>query len=709
MKTLLAAFALSAAAFLNAAPMEKDAAHIVLTQSEIENATRWDEIRRWTTEASARGAKTLIVEINVTQGSAQAALPLAEELARLKLRTVAWVNTSAVGGGALLALACDEIWMAPGSRVGAAPPVVSQDKELSTKAQDTLLAESLAVLKAGARSLAKLKGHKPEIAEAFVDREKGFPPHAAPGELLLLDADASVPVLAKGIAAEVKKAAGGLNVVKLDQAWFEQKPAETPVVAEKSKNTNKAPQAEKPVRAVSGRYSGKVVVIPVGMDDLIIPARFEFMKRTLRLCDDEGAEAVIFDLDTPGGMAWETTTLMMQDLQKLRTRSLSYVNTRALSAGAMTAMSTDVIYMAPASSIGAATPVSGNGVEMGEAERAKYNSAYTAMARAAVKAKGHDIRIMEGMIDMEPGLTINGRVIVPKGKIVTLDAEQATMLIDGKPLLAKAIVESIDEIKKRESLKGESLTAEPTMFEWVAIWVTQYASLLILIGIAAGYLEFQTPGFGIAGFTSIVAFSIFFFGHYVAGSLVGHESLIVTLIFVAGIILIGVELLAAPGTFLPGILGFGCVMVALVYTMSGWEIAPTVLPGDGTTAPAEGGGFNLAQYATGLRNFALGVTGAGILITLMIMWLPELRPFRALVLESAAGGSAADAPVQRDAAKASVGDSGITRSALRPYGSVEIAGRVMEAVAEGNAYLESGQAVRVREVTAGRIVVEAVS
>ena len=78
-------------------------------------------------------------------------------------------------------------------------------------------------------------------------------------------------------------------------------------------------------------------------------------RRTLRLCDDEGAEAVIFDLDTPGGMAWETTTLMMQDLQKLRTRSLSYVNTRALSAGAMTAMSTDVIYMAPASSIGAAT------------------------------------------------------------------------------------------------------------------------------------------------------------------------------------------------------------------------------------------------------------------------------------------------------------------------------------------------------------------
>ncbi|MBL9133664.1 MAG: NfeD family protein, partial [Verrucomicrobiaceae bacterium] len=163
-----------------------------------------------------------------------------------------------------------------------------------------------------------------------------------------------------------------------------------------------------------------------------------------------------------------------------------------------------------------------------------------------------------------------------------------------------------------------------------------------------------------------------------------------------------------PGTILPGLIGFLCVMVALVYTMSGWEIAP-VVPTDGTTpSPAGGGGFELSHYAVGLRNFALGVTGAGILITLMIMWVPELRPFRALVLEAAAGGTVNDTPTQRDAAKAQVGDTGTTRSALRPYGSVEIAGRIVEAVADANAYLESGRSVRVREVSGGKIVVEAV-
>lgn len=699
MKKLLLGLALLVST-ASAATMDKDVAHLVITSSDIENASRWDELRRWTSEAATRGAKTLILELNVTQGTAQTALPLAEEIARLKLRTIAYVNTSAIAGGALMALACDEIWMAPGSRVGAAPPLVPDGEDLSQKAQDTKLAESLAVLKAGARSLAKLKGHKPEIAEAFVDREKGLEPHAAKGELLLLDSDTAVPLLAKGIAPDLKAITKDAKVVTLNAAWFDQKAAGPSKAVVETKTEKKSSQ---------GPYSGKVVVIPVGEEDLIIPARFEFMKRTLRLCDEQGAEAVLFDLDTPGGMAWETTTLMMQDLQKLAIKSLAYVNTRAISAGALTAMATDAIYMAPASSIGAATPVTGSGESMGEAERAKYNSAFLGMARAAVRAKGHDVRILEGMIDKDAGLIINGRVIVPKGQIVTLDADQATMLVDGKPLLAKSIVKSIDDIKRSELLKGETLVAEPTMFEWIAIWVTQFAWLLILVGLASGYLEMQTPGFGLAGFVAILAFSIFFFGHYVAGSLVGHETMIMSLIFIVGIVLIGIELLAAPGTILPGLIGFLCVMVALVYTMSGWEIVPS-LPPEGLPAPSESSGssFNLAQYAIGLRNFALGVTGAGILITLMILWVPELRPFRALVLEAAAGGSAADAPIQRDAAKAQVGETGITRSALRPYGSVEIGGKIIEAVAEANAYLEPGRAVRVREVAGGKIIVEGV-
>jgi membrane-bound serine protease (ClpP class) len=313
------------------------------------------------------------------------------------------------------------------------------------------------------------------------------------------------------------------------------------------------------------------------------------------------------------------------------------------------------------------------------------------------------VRIIEGMIDMDRGLIINGRVIIPKGEIVTLDSEQATMIIDGKPLLAKGVVKSIGEIKQRESLKGEIITAEPTGFEWIAIWVTRYAAILILIGLAGGYLEMQTPGFGIPGFIAVGAFAVFFFGHYVAGSLAGQETLVVALIFILGIVLIGVELLAAPGTIIPGVLGFLCVMVALVYAMSGWDVAPPV-----GAEPAEGGfSFSFAPYAAGFRHFALGVSGAAVLIMVLALWLPSARPFRALVLHSAAGGTSNETPVMRDAARAKAGDSGTARSALRPYGTVEIAGRLVEAAVEGD-YIQSGTAVRVREIRGEKIIVEAV-
>ena len=265
------------------------------------------------------------------------------------------------------------------------------------------------------------------------------------------------------------------------------------------------------------------------------------------------------------------------------------------------------------------------------------------------------------------------------------------------------MVKSIGEIKQRESLKGEIITAEPTGFEWIAIWVTRYAAILILIGLAGGYLEMQTPGFGIPGFIAVGAFAVFFFGHYVAGSLAGQETLVVALIFILGIVLIGVELLAAPGTIIPGVLGFLCVMVALVYAMSGWDVAPPV-----GAEPAEGGfSFSFAPYAAGFRHFALGVSGAAVLIMVLALWLPSARPFRALVLHSAAGGTSNETPVMRDAARAKAGDSGTARSALRPYGTVEIAGRLVEAAVEGD-YIQSGTAVRVREIRGEKIIVEAV-
>jgi len=283
------------------------------------------------------------------------------------------------------------------------------------------------------------------------------------------------------------------------------------------------------------------------------------------------------------------------------------------------------------------------------------------------------------------------------------------MMADGKPLFAKAIVKNLEEVKKAESLKGDLVTAEPTLFELIAIWVTKYAALLILIGIAGMYLELQAPGFGLPGMSSIAAFSLFFFGHYVAGSLVGQETAVAVAVFVVGVVLIALELTLFPGTMLLGVVGFGCVMVALVYTMSGWDVLPTgpvVVPGDGTNPPPAMD-FRLATYALGLRNFSLGILGAAMVIFVAVRYLPETQAFRRLVLHSTAGGSTENTPEVTALRAVKSGDEGRTVSALRPYGTVQFGETRVEAMVEGG-YLQSGTSVRVREVAGGRIVVEGV-
>ena len=66
-----------------------------------------------------------------------------------------------------------------------------------------------------------------------------------------------------------------------------------------------------------------------------------------------------------GGQAWESAQLIMTHLPKLEIPTYTYVNPNAVSAGAIIALGTDVIYMAPTSAIGAAAVVTATGGDLG--------------------------------------------------------------------------------------------------------------------------------------------------------------------------------------------------------------------------------------------------------------------------------------------------------------------------------------------------------
>lgn len=104
---------------------------------------------------------------------------------------------------------------------------------------------------------------------------------------------------------------------------------------------------------------------------------------------------------------------------------------------------------------------------------------------------------------------------------------------------------------------------------------------------------------------------------------------------------------------------------------------------------------------------ALGIAAGNILaappvmmaacVLLYVLWIP---PWSMFVLEPQQ-----DEPLPESTRDAIVGQTGITRSVLRPIGNVEIEGKLYEAATEDGQYIEPGATVVVLDKTAGRLIV----
>ena len=132
-------------------------------------------IQRTAAEAVAAGASVLILELNTFGGRVDAATEIRDALDRADFMTVAFVRERAWSAGALIALAADRIYMAPGATMGAAEPRPADPKSISA-------------IRAEFEAMAERRGRRPDIAAAMVDQRVSVEGLSAEGELLTLTA-----------------------------------------------------------------------------------------------------------------------------------------------------------------------------------------------------------------------------------------------------------------------------------------------------------------------------------------------------------------------------------------------------------------------------------------------------------------------------------------------------------------------------------------
>ena len=415
-----------------------------------------------------------------------------------------------------------------------------------------------------------------------------------------------------------------------------------------------------------------VYVAPIeGIIDLGIAP---FIQRVLDEATQEGAAAVIFDINTFGGRV-DGAVLIRDALLNARVKTVAFVNKRAISAGALISLAAEKIVMADGGTIGAATPVQmGQPGAPAQPVEEKTVSYVRKEFRATAESRKRPPLVAEAMVDADveiPGL-------IEKGKLLTLTTEEAL-----KHKVADFRANTIEGVLEQLDLAGaEVRRASPNWAENLVRFLTHpiVSSLLITIGMLGIIVELRTPGFGVPGVLGIASLALFFWGHWL-GQLAGWEEV---LLVAAGIALLVVEVFITPGFGLTGALG-------IVALLSGLSLS---LIGAGAT-------WEFILKAVGRVVFSL--LAALIASLIMLRFLPRMPFGRRLILETGlpAQQGYASAP---ESDKIWLGKGGTAISPLRPAGIAEIDGERVDVVSDGE-FLEPGVPIVVTRVDGNRIVV----
>ncbi len=399
-----------------------------------------------------------------------------------------------------------------------------------------------------------------------------------------------------------------------------------------------------------------------------------YVKRGIEEAEKNKADAILFEINTFGGRV-DAATQLKDLIVNAKLPTIAFVNKRAISAGALITLSARKIVMAPGSSIGATTVVD----QAGKKQSEKYQSFMRSEMRATAEENGRPKKIAEGMVDeriVVPGL-------VDSTKLITLTAEEAvhygiadTVLSDVKSALAWAGYPDAEVIEVNENAGEEivSFLNHPIV-----------VSLLLMVGMVGMFVEIKTPGWGIAGTLSLIAFFLFFG----SGLILELVSALDIILFIVGVIALILEIFVIPGFGVFGIIGIVSIIASLFLGL---------MPSTDFLTP------EAVQLAIWELTGALVATI--IFSYFLLKILPKSKMFNKLILKDHI--AAASGYTVKENVRKLLGKEGRAISDLRPAGIGEFDGNRIDVVTEGD-YIENGEKIIVIAEEGSKVVVKKIS
>lgn len=414
--------------------------------------------------------------------------------------------------------------------------------------------------------------------------------------------------------------------------------------------------------------SGKKKIYTFNMKEEIGPSTWRQTQEAFKAAEDMHADVIIIHMNTYGGA--------VDAADKIRTKILTskipvyvFVDDNAASAGALISIACDSIYMTSGATIGSATVVDGTGKPAPE----KYQSYMRSRLRSTAQQTGRDPLIAEGMNDSStfiPG-------IKEKGKVLAFTTNEAIVhgYCNGK-------TETMSELLRLCGFTDYEITEyQPTVIGKIIDFLINpfISGLLIMIIIGGIYFEMKSPGIGFPLFAAITAAVLYFAPLYLQGLADNWE----ILVFILGVLLLGVEIFIIPGFGVVGISGIILMITGL--TLSLVDARPT----DNIIDLPDGENFVRALFIVVLSVIAAIITsfyfGGKLLNTTTFSRLTV-----AGVQKSSEGYIAVDTRFQ-----SMVGARGFSHTVLRPSGKVSIGDELFDATTVEGSFIDKGEEIEV--------------
>lgn len=399
-------------------------------------------------------------------------------------------------------------------------------------------------------------------------------------------------------------------------------------------------------------------ILKVVVDDTIQPISEEYIARAIAEAGRRHDEAVLIELNTPGGLV-DSTRQIIEHITTSAVPVIIYVTpsgARAASAGFFILESADIAAMAPGTNTGAAHPVILGGGKMDDVMKEKIENDAAALMRSVASRRGRNVEVAESTVRQSKSFTDQEALSQHLIDYVASSEDDLLRQINGKSF-KRFNGETVTLATAGQQFSPFAMTLKEKILAY--LMDPNIAFLLLAIGALSLYVEFNHPGAVIPGTVGVVFILVAAFA----------LNLLPTR-FAAMVLILGAfALFAAEAKFAShGVLTLGGIALL---TLGGLLLVDAPIP----------------EMRVHLVT-ALAISVPLGLITAFLMSI-ALKARRNKIVTGVQG---------------LVGETGVAQTALSPQGKVFIHGELWDALA--NSALPAGQLVVVRRVDGLTLQVE---